>query len=141
MYIGTYVPDDQSFPVRDCRIGSHPLSLEPKRNVRASRDADSQLSPAHQSELLLRNCIDRGVCSLLLADKEMLFCREWDASEGLCDIREETILEFSFGRRSVGSDMCAQRELSLNWISVTRDFLTRFTEVFQCDFARSARNI
>lgn len=97
------------------------------------------LTSAHQSEKLLRNCIDRGVYSLKLMRKELHCLAPYDTTEPSSDVSEESILEFCFAPRNVRPDRPAQVELWLNWINLSPEFLSRFIQVF-CLFSGTRLN-
>ncbi|KAH7710012.1 hypothetical protein AAVH_22705 [Aphelenchoides avenae] len=91
-------------------------------------------TPVRQSEKLLRNCIERGVYTLKLIDKER-HCRvPYKPREKSSDISEETILEFCFASRNIRPDRPEQVELWLNWVNLSPEFLSRFVQASEiCD--------
>ncbi|KAH7702933.1 hypothetical protein AAVH_29901, partial [Aphelenchoides avenae] len=93
----------------------------------------SQLTPAHQSEKLLRNCIDRGVYSLKLVQEDGLG-KPCIPTEESSDVSEETILEFCFAPGNARPDRPTQVELWLDWIDLSPEFLSRFIQASEsCD--------
>lgn len=99
------------------------------------------MRPAHQSEKLIRHCLDRGVYSLKLVDKEK-HCRvPYSPTEKSSGISEESIQEFCFAPRNIRPDRPVQVELWLNWINLSPEFLSRFVQAFRAVLTHSCSRL
>lgn len=87
------------------------------------------ITAKHQSDAFLRHCMGRGVKRL-----KVLGCYSYARRAKLdtepCDIREETVIDYCFGRPQSGeAETNDSVELFLNWMRVSKEFVRRFIEV------------
>ncbi|KAH7693632.1 hypothetical protein AAVH_39330, partial [Aphelenchoides avenae] len=92
----------------------------------------ADLTPRTVNDLFLRRAISSDVlrlrASYIKNNSRQISRLRWSGLDGPSDVREETMFEFCFAERDQGHCEDGRRELWLNGLTLTPDFLRRFVE-------------